>query len=418
MNAAQNNTLASMSAWQRQVTMSDVLTARWRRRLARCVGAAFLVCQLVEASAASSTAAKPPVKVFILAGQSNMEGYGGIKTIDELGDHPTLGGLLKKIKKADGSFVERDDVFLYYHRGDQIIHGPLTVGQGAHPDRIGPELMFGIGMGDHYEQPVLLIKTAWGGKDLYCDFRPPSAGKPAYEIPGQSREVGAAYGQMVAEVHQCLDQLETTFPQFQGHPPELCGFVWFQGWNDFCADRKIRERVYEEYATNFVHLVQDLRAEFKVPTLPVVVGELGVDGEQHVNAEMAAFRAAQAKIAGQPELQGTLGYVRTAPYWYAKLDELPRKLEAEERRVKQKVAAKLKEELKGGPEATDSKKMEELVNAAFEKAAQGDEGYQDARREHDRAVSHWECHYFGSARVYCLVGYGLAEAMKCLVPKR
>ena len=134
MNAAQNNTLASMSAWQRQVTMSDVLTARWRRRLARCVGAAFLVCQLVEASAASSTAAKPPVKVFILAGQSNMEGYGGIKTIDELGDHPTLGGLLKKIKKADGSFVERDDVFLYYHRGDQIIHGPLTVGQGAHPD--------------------------------------------------------------------------------------------------------------------------------------------------------------------------------------------------------------------------------------------------------------------------------------------
>lgn len=45
--------------------------------------------------------------------------------------------------------------------------------------------------------------------------------------------------------------------------------------------------------------------------------------------------------------------------------------------------------------------------------AQGD---QNARREHDRAVSHWECHCFGSARVYCLVGYGLAEAMKCLVP--
>ena len=85
--------------------------------------------------------------------------------------------------------------------------------------------------------------------------------------------------------------------------------------------------------------------------------------------------------------------------------------------MKQKVAAQLKEELKGRPEAEDSKKREELVNAAFDKAAPEDEGYQNARREHDRAVSHWECHYFGSARVYCLVGYGLAEAMKCLVPK-
>jgi hypothetical protein len=50
-------------------------------------------------------AGKTPIKVFILAGQSNMEGYGGINSIDELGDHPTLGGLLQKVKRADGSFI-------------------------------------------------------------------------------------------------------------------------------------------------------------------------------------------------------------------------------------------------------------------------------------------------------------------------
>ena len=204
-----------------------------------------------------------------------MEGYGGIQTLDELGDHPTQGGLLKKIKKEDGSFVQREDVFLYYQRGDKLIHGPLTVGQGAHSDRIGPELGFGIGIGDYFEEPVLLIKTAWGGKDLYCDFRPPSAGKPAYDIPGQPREVGAAYRQMIAEIHECLNHLETVLPQFKGRGCQLCGFVWFQGWNDFCADRKIRPQVYEEYAQNFAHLVQDLRAEFKVPRLPVVVGGTG-----------------------------------------------------------------------------------------------------------------------------------------------
>ena len=143
----------------------------------------------------------------------------------------------------------------------------------------------------------------------------------------------------------------------------------------------------------------------------MVVGELGVDGQQHVNSEMAAFRAAQAKIASQPELKGTLGYVRTAPYWYAKLDELPLKLEVEERRLRDKLAEQLKEQLKGRPEASDAKQMEQLVNAAFEKARKEDQGYLEVQREHDRAISHWECHYFGSARVYCLVGHGLAEAM-------
>ena len=374
---------------------------------------------LVASQAGSLKATdKGPIKVFILAGQSNMEGYGGIRTLDELGDHPTQGRLLKKIKKDDGSFVQRDDVFVFYRRADDAIKGRLTVGQGAYPDRIGPELMFGMGMGDYYEEPVLLIKTAWGGKDLYCDFRSPSAGKPAYDTPGGPRELGASYRKMVEEVHQCLDHLGTDFPQFKGRPYELCGLVWFQGWNDLCADRTIKQQVFDEYARNFVHLVQDLRAEFKVPRLPVVVGEVGVGGDQNVNAEMAAFRAAQAKIAAQPELNGTLGYVRTAPYWYAKLDELPRKLDAEEQRVRRKVAAQVKEELKGKPEASDPKKVEQLVNTAFDQTRKEDERCQKAQAECDRVVSHWECHYQGSARVYCLVGHGFAEAMKELLQRK
>lgn len=360
-------------------------------------------------------AGKSPVKVFILAGQSNMEGYGGIRTIDELGAHPTHGQLLKKIKKDDGSFIERDDVFIYYQRGNEGIKGPLTVGQGAFKDRIGPELMFGIGMGDHYEEPVLLIKTAWGGKDLYCDFRPPSAGKPAYEIPGKPRELGVYYRKMIEEVHQCLDHLDTHFPQFKGKPYELCGFVWFQGWNDMCADKKIKQQVFDEYARNFVHLVQDLRAEFKVPRLPVVVGEVGVGGDQNVSPGMAAFRAAQAKIATQSELNGTLRYVRTAPDWYPELDELPRKLAVEERRVRLKATAQVKEELKGKPAAADPKETDLAVSKALGKALLEDAEYQKVKAAHDRVVSHWVCHYQGSTRVYCMVGYGFAEAMKELL---
>jgi hypothetical protein len=130
---------------------------------------------------------------------------------------------------------------------------------------------------------------------------------------------------------------------------------------------------------------------------------------------MVAFRAAQAKIVSQPELNGTVRYVPTATFWYDKLDALPRRLDAEERRVREKVKANLREELKGQP--SDSKRMEELVNAALERARKEDEGYLTVQKEHDRVVSHWECHYWGSARVYCLVGNGLAEAMKELLQK-
>ena len=292
------------------------------------------------------------------------------------------------------------------------------MGQGAGKDRIGPELMFGIGMGDYYEEPVLLIKTAWGGKDLYCDFRPPSAGKPAYEIPGKPRELGASYRKMIEEVHQCLDHLDTDFPKFKGRPYELCGFVWFQGWNDMCAAKEIKQQVLDEYAQNFVHLVQDLRAEFRVPNLPVVIGEVGVDGDEHVSPNMVGLRAAQAKIKTYGELSSTLRYVRTAPFWYPELDELPKKLAVEERRVRLMVTPQVKEAVKDKPEASDPKKLEQLVNTAVNKALAADEAYQKVKAEHDQHISHWICHYQGSARVYALVGYSFAEAMKELLQKK
>jgi alpha-galactosidase len=359
---------------------------------------------------------KGPVKVFILAGQSNMEGHAGVKTLDRLGEHPTHGYLLKKIKNDDGSFAVRDDVLVSYQKADEKIKRPLSVGMGAWgADWFGPELMFGIEMGDHFKEPVLLIKTCWGGHSLYGNFRPPGAGKPAYESGYKPEEIGASYHKMVKEVRECLANLDTDFPQLKGLKTELCGFVWFQGWNDMCQPGdKIRQQVYDEYCPNFVHLVQDLRAEFKVPNLPVVLGELGVGGEK-ADKNMLDFRAGQAKIATCPELKGTVGYVRTAPFWYPELDELPRKMESEEHRVRKAVAAQLKEQMKDKPESADPKKMEQLVKKAAEKALKEDAAYQQAKAESDRHVRNWYCHYQGSARVYCMVGYSLAEAMKPLL---
>jgi hypothetical protein len=177
---------------------------------------------------------------------------------------------------------------------------------------------------------------------------------------------------------------------------------------------KIRQQVYDEYCSNFVHLVQDLRAEFKMPNLPIVMGELGVGGEK-ADKNMMDLRAGQSKIATCPELKGTVGYVRTAPFWYPELDELPGKMDVEENRVRKAVAVKLKERLKDKPESADPKKMEQLVKEAGDKALEKDAAYQKAKKESDRHVCNWYCHYQGSARVYCMVGYSRAEAMKPLL---
>lgn len=51
--------------------------------------------------AAISVAAKP-LKVFILAGQSNMEGHAKVETFDYIGDDPATAPLLRLMRGADG----------------------------------------------------------------------------------------------------------------------------------------------------------------------------------------------------------------------------------------------------------------------------------------------------------------------------
>ena len=121
-----------------------------------------------------------PLKVFILAGQSNMEGHGEMNpafsqgTLDYLvtNDPANYGNL-----KDGASWAEFEDVWISYKRGGStLLNGDLSAGYGVNSNTIGPELLFGVTIGDYLGEQVLLIKTAWGGKSLYVDFRPPSSG--------------------------------------------------------------------------------------------------------------------------------------------------------------------------------------------------------------------------------------------------
>ncbi|MGZ0168507.1 MAG: sialate O-acetylesterase [Planctomycetales bacterium] len=253
-----------------------------------------------------------PVRVFILAGQSNMEGQGvvdldhpkyyngGKGTLQRVMSDPRKAAQFSHVKDADGNWIERDDVFVRFKTRHETKKGGLSIGFAGYPGKhhIGPEFQFGHIAGAAFDEPVLLIKTAWGGKSLFKDFRPPSAGG----------ETGPYYKQMIDEVREALTNVGTDFPSLAGRKLNLSGFVWMQGWNDM-YDEKART----EYEQNLVHLIHDVRAEFKQPKLPVVIGELG-NGGPKADGNMLAIRNAQRATASRDEFKGTVAFTPTADF--------------------------------------------------------------------------------------------------------
>ena len=51
----------------------------------------------------SSAAEKKPLKVFILAGQSNMQGHAKVSTFEHIGMDPATKPMLAEMQNADGS---------------------------------------------------------------------------------------------------------------------------------------------------------------------------------------------------------------------------------------------------------------------------------------------------------------------------
>ncbi|MDG1874374.1 MAG: sialate O-acetylesterase [Mariniblastus sp.] len=89
-----------------------------------------------------------------------------------------LKGLHEAYKKRVGSAcVESDRVYISSIADRNKKSGKLGIGYGASDDKIGPEFGFGLSMAKKIDGPILLIKTSWGGKSLNYNFRPPSVGE-------------------------------------------------------------------------------------------------------------------------------------------------------------------------------------------------------------------------------------------------
>jgi len=289
----------------------------------RCLIVSVIACLLVSELL---PAADKPVKVFILAGQSNMEGKAPNALFDHQATDPKTKDLFKHLRQGD-KWIERDDVFIKYLDRK----GPLTIGYGS-PGRTGVELEFGTMMGNHFDEPVVLIKAAWGGHSLYKLFRSPSAAYPADEVlqkelsQAQDRvkqnneknkkndplptlddiknDYGSSYRHMLAEVQDVQQNYAKLFPTLEGKTLELAGFVWFQGWND-------QYGAEHEYASNMTHFIKDVRKDLDSPHLPFVIAAMGQNGSKPATGAMLIVRDAQLAMNEVPEFQGNVKAFRT-----------------------------------------------------------------------------------------------------------
>ena len=340
-------------------------------RLVACSVGVLISVGALRGHAEEDARAKP-WKVYILAGQSNMDGQANVSTIDFLGEDKQHGELLKLVKPDGKTLVTRSDVWVA-HRG---VYGPLGPGYGGRRsndtlgNKIGPEYAFGCRMGEHTAEQVLLIKVAAGGTSLYQDWRPPSAGLPEKVDP---QKVGGMYRALVNYVHTTLRDLKKRFPQYQEQAGyEIAGLVWFQGFNDLfhVTGRK-------EYGENLVHLIRDLRKEFSAPKMQVVVGVMGVNGvDNEKNPKQKDVRDGQRFVNSVAEFAGNVTAIETAPLLHPEI-------------VKMKCAGWLypERDLKKQPLTEDERAM--LARAT------SDKGY----------------HYYGSGRFFVLLGAAMADAM-------
>ena len=371
-----------------------------------------------------------PLKVYLMSGQSNMQGFCAVHTFPQIEADPVTRPIYQKMVNQDGTPRVIENVWISTSGcAKDESPGQLTsgFGGGKKGDRIGPELTFGIYMQEKIKAPILIIKPAWGGKSLCRDFRPPSAGvhpthlaalenlrKANQDTTALEAEYaenhGKYYRMMIAHAQSVLADIKKVYPGYdpsQGY--ELAGFVWFQGENDF-GQQDTYPNPGEpggcaEYSRLLACLIRDVRKDLKAPEMKAVIGVLGFNGEletkryRQIEPEhipwLREFRKAMAAPAEMPEFKGRVAAVSTEEFWEPRLEEL----QGRWKQVKAKNG-----ELKSQGLTKDEQKtaIDEYLKTVY-----SPEEWQLM----EAGVSNACYHYLGSAKIMSRIGKAFAEAM-------
>jgi hypothetical protein len=223
-------------------------------------------------------------------------------------------------------WAARDDV---WYKGVVTATGSNWL--GVRSGRIGPELGFGQVIGDHIDEPVLLLKTSQGNRSLGWDFLPP--GSKQFEHDGKTYAgykdspeswdkgttpkpinwyAGKQYDDCFSAAHEVLEKFDEQFPHWKGRGYEVVGFVWWQGDKD-----RYNAGHAKQYEKNLVHLIKVLRKEFKTPKAKFVCATLGQSEKGNAENNEKLILDAQLAVDGEfgkyPEFKRNVATVYTHP---------------------------------------------------------------------------------------------------------
>jgi len=211
--------------------------------------------------------------VYILAGQSNMDGYGW---------YP---GLPPAARVADPR------VPLYWSGWGAF--RPLQAASYGGGPYVGPEVTFGRALADA-GQSVALVKHAVGGTDLAEYWYPGAAPADGTAGPG--------FATLIDTMEAAALELDAS-----GEPWFWAGFIWMQGESDSLDLSKS-----EAYEENLRGLIDAVRFQAGDPALPAVIGLIA---RESIWTYADTVRAAQQAVA---DADPTVVTVET--------DDLPRNL--------------------------------------------------------------------------------------------
>lgn len=255
-------------------------------------------------------------QLYLLAGQSNMEGYGRVSDLEPglLGPIPGAvifhGNRAADATPADG-------------RG---VWEPLAAGHGAgfesdgtrnhHSDRFGPELSFARRLLElNPGARIAIVKYALGGTPIDVEA---SSGFASWDPEIHASGGGNQLGHATAALERALAWTDI---DSDGRPDRLepAGIVWMQGESDADATAKIALR----YGDNLAGVMSALRRALGDATLPVVIGRIsdsGQDDDGRVWDHGELVRRAQAQFTADDDnavlVTSTDGYAYSDPWHY------------------------------------------------------------------------------------------------------
>ncbi len=176
--------------------------------------------------------ARADTKIFLLGGQSNMDGQPAATNIPDPYKQPQTG-----VKIWD-----------YWNGGGW---GNLQAGYTESKKQYGPEVSFGATLKKAFpHDDIYLVKYANGGTNQAVHWNPNGS--------------GGEYNHFKSAVDAAVQNLVNA-----GKTPEFCGMIWLQGESD-----ALNHSYATAYEGNLRNFISKVRADVNTPDMPFVLGRI------------------------------------------------------------------------------------------------------------------------------------------------